>query len=402
MALEFEGNCTLTVESLTIGASPPTLAAVPDAVMEWWFVQGRIEGANGPDLYFMCAFFQVRKENADSEPAQMLLVHLMRADGTPVSAISRASTDLVDVYRTIASRVIDSRYPKVLRDFLLRRHMSVSAGFAKAEGIEFTQSRANVSTDRCSIEWDGFLFCEEGDGFRLVLPETGIPSETEGGLHVKLVPEKPWLCENGTRFNPDFMPSYHYYSCPRLKVVGKSGGREVQGKAWIDRQWGLTLNNWFLSERAGAIYPLGWDWLGLSLDNDLDFLVMRFGFAGEQDSAENCIVRLDGGSASKIEGQFVALPDPHWVSQKSGTAYPLRHRLYMPQHQTDILIEPVSLDQEMPVFGASPVWEGAVRAKGMSEGRQVEGYGRLELFGYGYTDDLVRSVVRKLRVNLQR
>jgi len=269
--------------------------------------------------------------------------------------------------------------------------------------VEFTESRAEVSAETCAIAWDGFQFLEDGDGFRLVVPETPNAPGAGEWLDLWLAPEKPWLCEDGVRFNPDFMPRFRYYSCPRLKVTGRSRGEDVQGRAWIDRQWGPTLDNWFLSERAGAIYPLGWDWLGLSLDNGLDFLAMRLGFAGEHDKTEVCIVRLDGDSAAKVEGRLEPLPHPRWVSRKSGAAYPLRHRLFLPRLGTDIVIEPVTLDQEIPVFGASPVWEGAVRAQGMAEGRPVAGYGRLELFGYAYdSDHPMRAAARRLQVYLRQ
>ncbi|MBN9673630.1 lipocalin family protein [Roseibium aggregatum] len=393
----------MTSEPLTVGNWPPTLAADPEAAIEWWFVQGQIDGAGGPDLYFMCAFFQVRSETTGCDPAQMLLFHTLRGDGSTVKLVSRASTDLSDVYRSIAARVIDSRYPRFLRDFLLRKHMAASAGFARISGIEFAETRAKVSVEKCAIEWDGFRFFEDGDGFRLVLPGAQSDAVAAGALDVTLIPERPWLCEDGAQFSSDFMPAFSYYSCPRLRVDGKSGTGAVRGRAWIDRQRGPTLDNWFLSKRAGAIYPLGWDWLGLSLDNGLDFLVSRLGFAGRHETADACIIRLDGDGAAKVEGRFERLPHAPWVSRRSGAAYPLRHRLVLPQYGTDIVIEPVTLDQEIPVFGASPVWEGAVKAQGTVEGHEVQGFGRLELFGYAYdSDDLIRSVTRGVQVYLHQ
>jgi len=388
-------------DRLTLRDRPPTLAACRDTPIEWWFVQGVIDGPEAPALHFMAAFFQVRASDRDAPPAQMLLVHLLDGDGTPRRVLSRITPDIPDAHRMVAARVIEARFPAPLAGYLLQRHMSAAHRIAAEGGVTVEPRRARVAGDRLAIDWGDFSLHETEAGFDVVLPGArgfhGEPDSGVGvGLRARLVPARPWLCETGDRLTPDWAPPYRYYSCPRLDLVGSQDGRPVTGRAWIDRQWGDSLDNWFVGERAGVIRPLGWDWLGLSLDNGADLLAIEHRVVGDGADKAGCVVCMTGADACRLDGRLDGDGDALWRSLRSGAAYPVARRLVLPALSADLEISPVARDQEIPVFGLTAIWEGAVRAKGTMQGRPVAGFGRLELFGYGYPEGVMDVVTRRI------
>ena len=106
---------------------------------------------------------------------------------------------------------------------------------------------------------------------------------------------------------------------------------------------------------------------------------------------------FDGQSVRKVKGGLSEEPMTYWTSPATGARYPIEHRLVLREIATSIVIRPVHTEQEIPVFGAPAIWEGAVTAHGQIEGQGVEGWGRLELYGYGYADTIARYSIRHLR-----
>ncbi len=62
-----------------------------------------------------------------------------------------------------------------------------------------------------------------------------------------------------------------YESCPRLALRGRVDGSTVRGEAWIDHQWG---NYGWLKTLDGETEMLGWDWLGINLEDGTDLIVI--------------------------------------------------------------------------------------------------------------------------------
>lgn len=375
----------------------PDLTQRPEAPMEWWFVQGILDGPVCPQLYFMAAFFQVRLGNSGAPAAQMLLVHILDGDGTPRHIVSRITPDIVDAHRSIAARVIETRFPRRFSNFLLHKHMGNVHQNAKAGGIEIDRARAHLADNVLDIDWRDFTLCETRDGFQLTLPMGSEGAAGHGLVELGLEPVRHWMCETGDRLMPGRSSPYSYYSCPRLKVTGSVDGHAVTGRAWFDRQWGHTLDSWFTSESSGELRLLGWDWLGLSLDNGIDVLAVQPTLAGEEPYGSGYVICLDDDGARKIDGSFPSIEGRRWTSHHSGTDYPVQRRLLLPDLDAEFSIDPVALDQEIPVFGAPAIWEGAVSATGRMNGKPIGGFGRLELFGYGYEETISRALMRRLR-----
>lgn len=144
----------------------------------------------------------------------------------------------------------------------------------------------------------------------------------------------------------------------------------MQGTAWLDHEWSSTL----LAEEA-----VGWDWLGLNLDDGGALMVFQI-----RDRAGR---KFWGGGTLRGDGRVQVLapekvnfkPLRHWRSPRTGTSYPVAMRL----NAGDLTLElaPLMDDQELDSRASTGAvyWEGAVTAL---RGDEAVGRGYLELTGY--------------------
>jgi predicted secreted hydrolase len=169
-----------------------------------------------------------------------------------------------------------------------------------------------------------------------------------------------------------------YYSLTRMAAHGtvQAGGErvEVEGQAWMDREW---------SSNALGAGLVGWDWFALQLDDGRDLMLYR--------------LRHPDGSASPWSGGIVVEPDGRtsalgaedvvvevtgaWTSPRSGVRYPAGWRLRWAAAALTLDLAPRVAAQEMDV--GVRYWEGAVTVAGTRAGRAVAGLGYVELVGYG-------------------
>lgn len=168
----------------------------------------------------------------------------------------------------------------------------------------------------------------------------------------------------------------YYYSIPRVSVRGSivRDGRplQVQGLAWLDREWG-----------SGGLGPqeAGWDWYALQLGDgsSLMFYSLRDANGAEDPYSAGTWVDAQGHARPLSRGDVRIQVLEHW-SDTGGTRYPSRWRAVMPALDLDVDIRPVLADQELVT---SPrYWEGAVDVSGTRSGRPVTGRGYVELAGY--------------------
>ncbi|MCP3056971.1 lipocalin family protein [Aurantimonas marianensis] len=376
---------------LNASGSVPNLLPVAGAELQWWFVQGHVAGDDAPAVHFMAAFFVINGvARAAPEPAHMLLLHILDGATTP-HVVSRITPAVAAVHRAWARTVAQANYAPALASVVLRRHLADVESSASEGGIDTRADGAWLGTDTFAIHWDGFAFAATDGGFELALP-TG----ANGAARLRLEPQRPWMDEDGGRLDPAVASPYRYICCPRLAVSGEIGGRQVNGHAWIDRQWG-ALDRWLLVRGHDGIQLSGWDWLGLTLEDGTDFLIQRGYTVGAGPLGNGFVVRFDKRSARLTPGGFAPAPHGYWTSHRSGARYPVARRVLLPAEDGVIDVVPVRRDQEIPVYGASAIWEGAVTASGHLAGREVAGHGRLELFGYGYADTVARYLARRMR-----
>jgi predicted secreted hydrolase len=169
----------------------------------------------------------------------------------------------------------------------------------------------------------------------------------------------------------------YYYSVPRLRVHGRvfrdAQPLEVEGLAWLDREWG--------SGGLGAA-ELGWDWFGLQLSDGsaLMFYALR-DRDGRRDAYSAGTWIFSSGAARPLSNADVDIAVTRYWRNAEGVRYPAAWRIRVPSQTLELGVHPVLADQELKT--TPPYWEGAVDVGGERGGRSLNGRGYVELVGYG-------------------
>ena len=310
---------------------PADHGAHPDFRTEWWYVTGLLETKDGPKG-FQVTFFRTKPAIAAGNPSrfaptQVVFAHAAVSDPAKrrlvhVARIARAGFGLA------GAKVGDMDV--VLDDWRLWR---------TSDG----RLRARVS----------------GNGLALDLaftPTQAIILQGRGGYSQK---------------GPSASEASHYYSWPQLKVAGRLNGQLVTGKAWLDREWSSTL----LNPQA-----VGWDWLGLNMDDGGALTLFRVRDGKGQAVWAGGSFRDAAGKLSVFKPEDVRWQAAGWwQSPRSKASWPVRPvvQYCLNNRWQQIEIKPLMPDQELDSrAGGGPLyWEGAVTVPG--------GRGYLELTGYG-------------------
>jgi predicted secreted hydrolase len=170
---------------------------------------------------------------------------------------------------------------------------------------------------------------------------------------------------------PNPAEASHYYSWPQLAVSGRVNGQSVRGTAWLDREWSSTL----LNARA-----VGWDWLGLNLDDGGALTLFRVRDARARALWAGGSHRDKAGRLSVFKPEDVRWQaGGWWQSPRSKARWPVRPvvEYRLAGRWQRVAITPLMADQELDsrAAGGPLYWEGAVSVPG--------GRGYLELTGYG-------------------
>ncbi len=172
----------------------------------------------------------------------------------------------------------------------------------------------------------------------------------------------------------------YYYSLTRMPTRGKItvGGRifQVRGASWMDREW---------STSALAGNQAGWDWFALQLSDgrELMFYRLRDKDGSVDPYSSGTLVGRDGKTRYLSHRDVELTPEGRWRSPRSGIRYPARWRVRVPGQGLSLTVTPLLADQELD--GSVTYWEGAVRVKGRSQGRDIGGQGYVEMTGYSAT-----------------
>ncbi len=198
-------------------------------------------------------------------------------------------------------------------------------------------------------------------------------------LDLVFAPTQPVLLqgrEGLSRKGPQPAQASYYYSLPQLAVRGGialDGKRfEARGRAWLDHEWSEEL-----------LHPeaVGWDWLGMNLDDGGALTAFRL---RRQDGSP----LWDGGSFRPAQGGLYVFsqgevdfsPQRRWTSPLSRASYPVEWIVRTP---ADFYTVKAVIDNQELDSRAST---GAIYWEGLSElfdsnGKRV-GRGYLEMTGY--------------------
>lgn len=314
---------------------PRDHGAHPELRTEWWYITGALQAA-GRSFGFQVTFFRSRVDATQGMRSKFAAKHLLFAHAA----------------------ITDVQGGKLWHDQRIAR-----------QGFEV----ADAAQDDARLRLRDWSLVREGESWLARLPAAGF------ALELRCEPTQPVLLQgrNGlSRKGPDPAQASYYYSLPQLAVRGRVTlqGRafEAAGKAWLDHEW---------SEEAMHPEAVGWDWIGMNLDDGSALTAFRL-------RRKDGSALWDGGSfrshkgdlyiASRGETEFS--PQRRWTSPLSRASYPVEWIVRTP---ADFYTVRAVLDnQELDSRGST----GAIYWEGLSDlidsnGKRVGG-GYLEMTGY--------------------
>lgn len=321
----------------------------PEHRIEWWYVTGwldRVNPTNAPPCGFQVTFFRVR---------------------TPLQAGTSRFTATQLLFAHVA--VSDLHIGHILHE-----ERAARAGFGLAEA-------SVTDTDVLIRDWH---MRRERSG----IYQTTIQAK-QFALRLALQPTQAVLLQGRDGFSqkgPAIDNASYYYSEPHLRVSGEltvRGKREtVSGTAWLDHEWSSTLMP------VGAI---GWDWLGLNLDNGGALMAFQLRSGNELRSGSTPasavwsaakLRHADGTVLQPARNTLDFAPSRYWTSPQGGR-YPVETRITLGERS--LHLRPLFDAQELHAQTmGNTYWEGAVTAyEGVGANAKRVGRGYWELTGYG-------------------
>lgn len=197
-------------------------------------------------------------------------------------------------------------------------------------------------------------------------------------------PAQPWVFHGEAGLSRKGLGNANnsiYYSATRLSAQGRlvlgAESFEVQGLAWMDREW---------SSQPLDDQTQGWDWFSLQLDDGRDLMLFQLRDAEGQrrPGGHGTLVEADGRSRLLTPAEFSLTPLQWWTSPRGGTRYPVGWKVEVPNDGLQLMVAARFEDQEINL---DPLryWEGMVAVRGQNSGR-----GYLEMTGYAQDSTLSR------------
>jgi predicted secreted hydrolase len=315
---------------------PRDHGAHPDYRTEWWYITGRVEAASR-EFGFQVTFFRTR------------------VDGTQGMQSRFAARQLVFAH----AAVTDVRGRKLRHDQRIAREgfevASAASDDTRLRLRDWSLARASSGAYRARVEGNEF------------------------SLDLQFTPTQPLLLQGRdglSRKGPRPQQASYYYSHPQLAATGAltlQGKRfEVSGKAWLDHEW---------SEEVLDPNAVGWDWIGMNLDNGGALTAFRLRKAdGSALWSGGSFRAADGSLTNFDQGEIEFTAQRHWTSTLSKASYPVEWIVRTPAGV--FTVKAVLDEQELDSRASTGAmyWEGLSRLLD-SNGSPV-GVGYLEMTGY--------------------
>nr|WP_244917706.1 carotenoid 1,2-hydratase [Pseudacidovorax intermedius] len=311
----------------------------PGLRTEWWYATGHAESPQGARYGFQLTFFR------------------SRVDGTQSLRSAFAARQLLFAHAALT----DLQAGKLHHDQRIAR-----AGFGIAEAAE-DNTRVRLRDWSLVRNADSGAYAAEAPG-------------ADFGLSLRLQPTQAVLLQGQaglSRKGPEAAQASYYYSQPQLAVEGRIAVKgqaplRVEGRAWLDHEWSEAL----LHPQA-----VGWDWIGMNLDDGSALTAFRLRRADGSALWAGGSWRPAGGEAQAFEDKDVRFePLRFWTSPLSRARYPVQCQVHTPAGRFEVraLVD----DQELDSRAST----GAIYWEGLSDlldttGRRV-GRGYLEMTGY--------------------
>jgi geranylgeranyl pyrophosphate synthase/predicted secreted hydrolase len=365
-----------------------------DARMEWWFVQGHYQGPGSGRREFMTVLVrsQSRYSGAPLDTFSLLLSILDPATGR---AEVRSQVDPGTCEFLV--REIGPAPPPGFDPVITRAVADEVAECGPPRPIRCVPDPVYLTTAPLRAAWDGFEFRQQETIFELRFSEPETGRKCRFGLR----PLRPRV--HLADIEVTGSDSMDYASYTRLAMEGEVDGEAVRGQAWLDHQWGTR--GWFLAS-GGEHQVLGWDWLGIQLEDGHDLLVMVHREQRRNQVLSRYAILVEPSGQARLVRDFNLTPGECWTSPATRTRYPVVWDLAIPELGLDLRFTPCIENQEIPMLPPlRAIWEGAGRVSGSWAGRPVSGDARLEMHGYAYLLDVpehLESVVQSINGHIER
>jgi len=303
---------------------------------EWWYVTGTVRDTKGRELGVQVTFFRNRPGIAETAASRF------------------APRQLVFAHAAIA----DPAHGRLRHD-------------QRADRVAFELSGASESTTRVWLRDWSLQLHDDTYVARI--------AARDFALDLRFRATQPLLVHGDggySRKGPLPAQASYYYSRPQLEVSGRvvveGGTREVRGHAWLDHEWSSEV----MAEQA-----VGWDWIGINLDDGGALMVFRMRDRAGDALWAGGMRRSASGASETFARQDVRFsPRRMWTSPRTSLIYPVAFDVHA--RGIDYAISPMMDDQELDsrLSTGTVYWEGAVR---VSSASRAVGRGYLELTGYG-------------------
>ena len=323
---------------------PADFGAHPASRIEWWYVTGALDAATRTWGFQITFFRAATGLTGPGDPAsrfapgQIVFAHAAVTDLEKRrlrhdQRIARAGFGIAEAS--------EGETGLVLRDWRL----------ARTEAGGRSRYRAVAASDA-----GGFSFALDFVATQPVL------LQGTGGLSQK---------------GPRSEQSSRYYSEPQLAATGTLSldGRAalVTGRAWLDHEWSDSLLD------ASAV---GWDWLGINLDDGAALTAFRLRRADGSTLWSGGSFRAAGAAIGRdfANGEAVLAPGRIWQSPATKARYPVEWRIATPAGNFTLRAQLDDQELDSRASTGAVYWEG-LSVLSDESGRRV-GRGYLEMTGY--------------------
>jgi predicted secreted hydrolase len=312
---------------------------------EWWYTTGHLEAGTGERFGFELTFFRFA----------------MTPRSDPAGASAWRANDIYAAHFAVTDLDREQFHFE-------ERYSRGAAGLAGARGSplrvwleDWSMEAADAAPAAARLPW---LLTAAAHGYHLRVQAEALSAPVlNGDAGLSRKSSQPGAAS-------------YYYSIPRMALRGQlvRDGRtlDVQGIAWLDREWGSG---------ALAANQAGWDWFALQLEEGsaLMFYSLRQRDGTQDAASAGTWVAADGTvrPLSSADVQIEVLD--HWNSPRGGR-YPSRWRVRIPALMLDAQVRPQLADQELQTNPR--YWEGAAAVTGERAGTAIRGKGYVELVGY--------------------
>jgi predicted secreted hydrolase len=314
---------------------PRDFGAHPGLRTEWWYVTGSL-AAGSRAFGFQVTFFRTRVDAAQALQSKF------------------AARQLVFAHAALT----DVQGRKLWHDQRIAR-----AGF----------DIAYARTGDTDVRLHDWTLRRASDGYHAQV------TAREFSLDLRCAPSQPVLLQGDqglSRKGPLASEASYYYSEPQLAVSGsvllQRQRFDVRGRAWLDHEW---------SEELLAPDAVGWDWIGMNLDDGSALTAFRLRRQDGSALWAGGSFRATAGAAQAFAPDAVTfMPGRRWTSVATQATYPVEWNVRTPAGS--FVVRAVIDDQELDSRGSTGAiyWEGLADLLD-AQGRRV-GRGYLEMTGY--------------------